>query len=79
MWSHWMCGYVCCRGCAAVHDIMDPVEVQAQLGVDASISWVFASIFEPLHALQQAITHHHAAAIILQWGAERGWGGGRLD
>lgn len=54
----------------AVHHIADPVVVHAQLGVDGGVSWVSAAVIEPLHALQLAIAHHHAATTTLE--RERG-------
>lgn len=48
-----------------VDDILDPVVVVAQLGIDRGDSWVAAAPAEPLHTLKLAIAHQHTAVLIL--------------
>lgn len=50
----------------AGHHTVDPGIIQAQLGVDAGVSRVPAAVGEPLHPLQLAVAHHHAASVVLQ-------------
>lgn len=60
LWSGWQSFWY-----VAVPHIIDPLIVYAHLGVDGGVGWVFAAVSKPLHTLQLAIAHHHAASIPL--------------